>query len=269
METVQDFFDKYKIDEFYKWQSSRTKEPVHPFIKGKHRKLSHGILPGFRNYDLFYERYLSAVQIMKEKNTIKPNMKILDIGSGEGFFKVFFDSLCAEKIEWHGVEVWPERADLCRHLGYQIEQITLEEGELPFADGTFDIVLASHVLEHIPNPSTIVAEMGRVLSKGGHLIVGTPTKPPIVAELDSYYHKISSRNTGDTQQAFTHNSLQKLLLQSLKLTRDHVVDKRGFRIFSARKKLPLENWRWFYKASTWISKRFLLLVPEVNIIIRK
>jgi len=269
MQTVQDFFDKYNIDEFYEWQSTKTQAPVHPFIKGKHTKLSHGIIPGFRKYDLFYERYLSAVEVLQAEGAVQQNIKVLDIGSGEGFFKFFFDALCPEKIQWHGVEVWPERAALCKHLGYTIAQKTLENGELPYESEEFDIVLASHVLEHIPNPGKIISEMGRVLKKGGHMVIGTPTKPPIIADLDSYYHKISNRTTGDTQQAFTHGSLQRLILKSVGVPKSNIIDKRGFRIFSARKKLPLENWKWFYDASTWISRKSLLLVPEVNIIVRK
>lgn len=269
MKTVQEFFDKYKMDEFYNWQRTVTKSPVLPFIKSKHKKLSHGILPGFRNYDLFYERYLSAVQLLKDKGLLFNGMKVLDIGSGEGFFKFFFDAICPDiKIEWHGLEVWKERAALCRHLGYKITETTLENGDLPYPSETYDLVLASHVIEHIPNPSQIVSEMGRVLKENGVLIIGTPTKPPGIALLDSWYHRISSRSTGDTQQAFTHNSLQRMILRAIGAQKTDVIDKRGFRIFSSRKKLPLENWKWFYKASTWISKRFLLLVPEVNVIVK-
>ena len=270
MKTVQDFFDKYRIDDFYKWQQTTTEKPVLPFIKSKHKKLSHGIIPGFRNYDLFYERYLSAVQLIKERELIFDGMKILDIGSGEGFFKFFFDAMCPDiKIEWYGLEVWKERAALCRHLGYNITETTLENGDLPYPSASYDIVLASHVIEHIPNPSQIVSEMGRVLKNKGVLVIGTPTKPPGIAQLDSWYHSMSNRNTGDTQQAFTHNSLQKMILKSINAQKTDVLDKRGFRIFSSRKKLPLENWKWFYDASTWISKRFLLFVPEVNVIVRK
>jgi len=224
MKTVQEFFDKYKMDEFYNWQRTVTKSPVLPFIKSKHKKLSHGILPGFRNYDLFYERYLSAVQLLKDKGLLFNGMKVLDIGSGEGFFKFFFDAICPDiKIEWHGLEVWKERAALCRHLGYKITETTLENGDLPYPSETYDLVLASHVIEHIPNPSQIVSEMGRVLKENGVLIIGTPTKPPGIALLDSWYHRISSRSTGDTQQAFTHNSLQRMILRAIGAQKTDVI----------------------------------------------
>ncbi len=267
--TLQEFYQKYRIQDFYDWQKNNTNKPIRPFRTDRHKKLSFGIIPGYRNYDLFYERYRSGVEIVKEAGVLKDGAKVLDIGSGEAFFKFFFDAMTVEKLEWHGVEVWKERAAFCRHVGYQIAEVTLETGKLPYADASFDVVVASHVLEHLPNPSAIISEMGRVLKKGGILLIGTPTKPPVIAELDSWYHRLSNRNTGDTQQAFTHNSLEKLICSTLGLARRDVLDKRGFRIISGRKKLPIENWHWFYRLSVFLGKKLLLFVPEVNIILRK
>jgi SAM-dependent methyltransferase len=43
-----------------------------------------------------------------------------------------------------------------------------------FKDGTFQIVIAKHVVEHLPEPERAVAEMSRVLGRGGLLILATP-----------------------------------------------------------------------------------------------
>lgn len=269
MTNFQDFYQKYDLKTFDDWQQKNTKNPIRPFRVDRHKKLSFGILPGYRNYDLFYERYRSGVEIIQATGVLKEGAKILDIGSGEAFFKFFFDAMCTKKLDWYGVEVWKERAEFCRHVGYTIAEKTLETGQLSYASETFDVILASHVLEHLPNPKAIIAEMGRVLKKGGILLIGTPTKPPIIADLDSLYHRLSKRKTGDTQQAFTHHSLEKLILQAMNLPKENIIDKRGFRIISGRKKLPLENWKWFYDLSIWLGRYLLLFVPEVNIICRK
>ncbi len=44
---------------------------------------------------------------------------------------------------------------------------------LPFADASFDIVLAAHMLYHLPRPADGVAEIARVLRRGGTALVAT------------------------------------------------------------------------------------------------
>jgi SAM-dependent methyltransferase len=45
---------------------------------------------------------------------------------------------------------------------------------LPFADGTFDRVIAAEVLEHVPDDAAAMAELARVLRPGGTLAVTVP-----------------------------------------------------------------------------------------------
>lgn len=45
---------------------------------------------------------------------------------------------------------------------------------LPFADASFDSVVASQVLEHLHSPWLAAAEVGRVLKPGGALLVSVP-----------------------------------------------------------------------------------------------
>ncbi len=46
--------------------------------------------------------------------------------------------------------------------------------KLPFADGTIDGVISECVLEHVPDPISVVSEMHRVLKKGGTAYVIVP-----------------------------------------------------------------------------------------------
>ena len=50
----------------------------------------------------------------------------------------------------------------------------LESGELPFEDGTFDLITCFGVLHHIPNVSDVVGEIARVLAPGGHALIREP-----------------------------------------------------------------------------------------------
>ena len=63
---------------------------------------------------------------------------------------------------------------------------------LPFADGEFDRVVAAEVLEHIPDDTTAIAELARVLRPGGTMAVTVPRWLPekICWALSDAYHEV-------------------------------------------------------------------------------
>lgn len=63
---------------------------------------------------------------------------------------------------------------------------------LPFPDGTFDRIIAAEVLEHIPDDRGAIAELARVLKRGGRMAVTVPTELPerINWALSTEYHDI-------------------------------------------------------------------------------
>jgi len=230
--------------------------------------LAFGRVPSFRRYELHMERYRSASELIRQHAEIRPDSRILDVGSGFGFMKRFFDE---EHGKWWGIEPWKERAEACRQLGYEILDLDLDGQSLPFPDDHFDVVIASHVIEHLRDTGAVVREMGRVTKPGGLLLVATPTKPPLFAGITTLYHRRRYRKSGDTQNAFTAWSLPKHLLENLSESEDgwEILDRRGFRVVSARRQLPLEDYRWFYKANLALAKALPWLVPEVNVILKK
>ncbi|MEX0666552.1 MAG: class I SAM-dependent methyltransferase [Acidimicrobiia bacterium] len=61
---------------------------------------------------------------------------------------------------------------------------------LPFADATFDCIIASEVLEHLWADTVAIAELVRVLRPGGRIAVTVPTRWPerVCWALDHRYH---------------------------------------------------------------------------------
>jgi len=47
-------------------------------------------------------------------------------------------------------------------------------GDLPFDDASFDVILTSHVLEHLPDDRPALGELARVLRRGGRAVVMVP-----------------------------------------------------------------------------------------------
>jgi SAM-dependent methyltransferase len=74
---------------------------------------------------------------------------------------------------------------------------------LPFADGEFDRVVAAEVLEHIPDDTTAISELARVLRPGGTMAVTVPRWLPekICWTLSDAYHEVEGGHvriyTGD------------------------------------------------------------------------
>jgi SAM-dependent methyltransferase len=64
--------------------------------------------------------------------------------------------------------------------------------QLPFADASFDRIVASEVLEHIPDDVTAIAELARVLRPGGTMAVTVPRCGPEVVNwlLSDDYHDV-------------------------------------------------------------------------------
>ena len=76
---------------------------------------------------------------------------------------------------------------------------------LPFADGAFEAVICSQVIEHVPRELVSFAELNRVISLGGILTIGTPdyatwTWPALewaygIVHPDGYVHEHINRYT--------------------------------------------------------------------------
>jgi SAM-dependent methyltransferase len=49
-------------------------------------------------------------------------------------------------------------------------------GRLPFRDGSFDLVTANMVVEHVDDPAALLAEVRRVLRPGGRFLLHTPNR---------------------------------------------------------------------------------------------
>lgn len=103
---------------------------------------------------------------------------IVDVGCDTGVIKRFIPPV--RKSRWIGLDLITTRKGLDQ-AGYdEVLQCDFDEG-LPLENNAAEIVICSHVLEHLPRPEFTMGELARILKPGGMLLVGVPIAPKFIA----------------------------------------------------------------------------------------
>ena len=102
----------------------------------------------------------------------EPWERSLEIGAGTGYVSLnlamagVVERVTASDISPGMVAALQSTAD---RVGVQVETACCEAAELPFPDGSFDLLVGHAVLHHLPDPAAAFAEFRRVLRPGGTL----------------------------------------------------------------------------------------------------
>lgn len=117
---------------------------------------------------------------------LKPGMKVLDCGCGPGTLTLGL-AQAVDPGHATGIDIEQGMIDtangLARERGvsnveFRVDDIT----DLSFADDGFDLVFASAVLEHLPDPVAALREVRRVLKPGGSaVIINTDWGDPLIS----------------------------------------------------------------------------------------
>ena len=239
------------------------------FLRRKDNILAFGAELSSCKYRLTLARYQSMGEfIRREPQELKAALRLLDIGCGEGRLILYGPF---PRTEFSGIDVRLSSLRTARERGYtMVVQSHLAAG-LPWRDQSFDIVVCSHILEHLAHPETMVAEATRVLRPGGLFIVGVPVCVWWTRWLR--IHLLPQIFPGKCPEALAarFGHVQFFTLSSLKalLNGYQIEDVRGFRFLSAGSYLPLENWLWYYRLNAAWGRTFPRLTSEINVIARK
>lgn len=117
---------------------------------------------------------------------LKPDFQVLDFGAGRG------EHIVDDPVEWRR-NLANLKGRCARLTGCDVSRAVLEnpfldqadlighDGNLPYPNESFDLIVSRMVFEHLPDPATSVAELKRVLKPGGWIAAVTPNKWGYVA----------------------------------------------------------------------------------------
>ncbi|MBI5411326.1 MAG: class I SAM-dependent methyltransferase [Nitrospirae bacterium] len=122
--------------------------------------------------------------------------RLLDVGCGSGAYLVPF-----RKRGWQvvGIEPQPRWAEQARdRLGLHV--MTGFYDRATFHEQSFDLILLSHVIEHLPDPRPLLATVRGHLAPGGLVFIGTPNVAmpklePCIGSFNTAHVRLFSLNT--------------------------------------------------------------------------
>lgn len=139
---------------------------------------------------------------------LPPRGTLLDVGCGVG---LLLDVARQRGYRVAGVEISPYAADIARQR-YRLEVSTGTLQGRKFEDNTFDVVIMNHVIEHVPDPLVVLAEIRRILKPAGALAIGVPNFSSI------FRHALRSRWPSLLPEQhlwhFSPSTLEKLLAKA-------------------------------------------------------
>ncbi|MHC4400332.1 MAG: class I SAM-dependent methyltransferase [Planctomycetota bacterium] len=124
-------------------------------------------------------KYLVFAKIVKLLCRRSPTIRLLDVGCNQGdLLRVVHHD---RRFDAVGIDLAEAPLEYARSLGLDVHLSDLES--MRFAEGTFDMIVAHHVLEHVQNPERLVVEIHRVLKPGGYFFAVVPCISHIKARL--------------------------------------------------------------------------------------
>lgn len=117
-----------------------------------------------------FNQYEREQWVAAQAAKVPSGSRLLDMGAGSCPYRKFFTH-CEYKTH-DFVQLKPEQ--LLGQQGYgQIDYVS-DITAVPVPPASFDVILCTEVLEHVPEPIQAVREMGRILKPGGRLILTAP-----------------------------------------------------------------------------------------------
>lgn len=123
-------------------------------------------------YDERWSKYIDrSIDETLNRLPVEPGMRVLDVGCGTG---VLLERLLGDqpKLDAAGIDLSPGMLDIAeQRLSGEVRLERGDAAELPFDDGSFDLVVSTSVFHYIDRPHQALREMHRVLADGASAVI--------------------------------------------------------------------------------------------------
>ncbi|MBE3141517.1 MAG: class I SAM-dependent methyltransferase [Thermoplasmata archaeon] len=121
------------------------------------------MIPQHKRLDYSLRRYFVDEFHFRHVPDLPPDSRVLDLGGNKTNKRGQFD------LEKYNLCVVYSNLSIVKSPDVQADA-----AYIPFADNSFDVVICSELLEHVPNPPDVLSEVYRVLRPGGLLLICVP-----------------------------------------------------------------------------------------------
>lgn len=130
-----------------------------------------------------YNRIRRDSWVTEQANNISPGSKVIDIGAGG----------CPHREKFNHCEYFTQDfvqlsdSQIQNQEGYGKIDFVSDILDIPVPDKSYDVILCSEVIEHVPDPISAIKEMSRILKPGGVLLITAPLQSGLHQEPHHYY----------------------------------------------------------------------------------
>lgn len=149
---------------------------------------------------------------------------VLDLGSATGGNTLHITSMghSVTSVEYSDIGISIQNAK-------GIPAIQADARSLPFANGTFDVVVCLDVLEHIIEDYVVASEIYRVLAPNGHFLISVPEDPKLWSAHDTSVNHVRRYTKGGMYSVLSESKLWvNQIWSTLYLLRPMIVIARKF-----------------------------------------